>query len=139
MPNQAEPATVATCDEATLSSFFRMINRYRSEIEEKEQHLQTLMQQLQIEAGKTFKYDGQWYQICQRKKEGTMFFKELSAAPATWLNKKAREQRDDEPSESTADSHEPDQADVSEESGAFTLPGPETQPNTAASGVVIID
>ncbi len=88
-----EALTEALCSAETISSYFRMIDFYEKEIKERTGKIQQLMSMLQLEAGKTFRYEGQLYQVCHRKKEGTYFFKKLDQPPKAWLGRKAREAR----------------------------------------------
>lgn len=85
--------TEAQCSEETIASYFRMIDFYKAEIKAQEGKLQQLLAMLAMEAGKTFRYKGQFYQVCKRNTEGTYFFKLLDKPPKDWLGRKARSAR----------------------------------------------
>ena len=89
----SEPVTEAMCPPETIASDFRMIDDYEEKIKTHTAKIQQLMEMLQLEAGPTFRFEGQLYQVCQRKKEGTFFFKRLDKPPKAWLGRKAREAR----------------------------------------------
>jgi hypothetical protein len=91
--SEEESQTEALCSTETIASYFRMIDFYEAEIKERQSKIQQLMNMLQLEAGRTFIYKGQCYQVCQRKKEGTFFFKKPDQPPKVWLGRKAREAR----------------------------------------------
>lgn len=115
----------AQCPPETVASFFRMIDFYEKEIETHQEKIQQLMAMLQQEAGKTFMHEGQLYQVCQRKKEGTYFFKLLDKPPKSWLGREAREAR--ERCRSNSEARALEQSDptdaVHEESGASVRSG----------------
>ncbi len=117
--------TEALCSSETIASYFRMLEAYESEIKKRKAKIQQLMEMLQVEAGRTFRYKGQFYQVCQRKKEGTFFFKKLDQPPKTWLNKEAREKRH---------TVSADVAQQKEECGASVLSSTDVEASPAGRG-----
>lgn len=115
-----DPHNDAQCSPETIASFFRMIDTYEDQIEESKSRIQQVMAMLQQTAGTTFMYEGQLYQVCQRKKEGTYFFKLLDKPPKAWLGREAREARERCRSDSEV-SEESGTLDVEQESGACIL------------------
>jgi hypothetical protein len=90
---EQERANEALCSAETIASYFRMIEDYETKIAKHTAKIQQLMEMLQLEAGRTFRFEGQLYQVCQRKKEGTFFFKKLERPPKAWLGRTARDTR----------------------------------------------
>lgn len=140
----------ANCPPETVASYFRMIDRYKEEIQKREDKIQQLMSMLQMEAGRTFQHEGQWYQICQRKKEGTMFFKKPKCEPKEWLGKKSQSPISgaavaSAESEGLADPHESANVDAGGGSGASDLSDEEpttlytADPDAGSPGSVVIE
>ncbi len=87
----------ANCSPETIASFFRMIQDTHEEEQRILEKRDNLMRMLALEAGATFMYEGQIYQVCERHNKArgmkVPFFKKLKAWPKSWLDKEARSKR----------------------------------------------